>query len=51
MPFYLTLIDKTKECMRKIDKNKLAYKYFPMVGSASYLLLSTEFTTPSLFSK
>ena len=51
MSIYTNLVNKTKLAWNKINKEKIAYKYVPAIGGVSYLLLSTQFTTPYLFSK
>ncbi len=51
MSFYTNLVEKTKLAWNRISKENIAFKYAPSIGGVSYLLLSTEFTTPDLFSK
>lgn len=51
MSFYNNISENTKKFLKNLSKEKIVYKHLPAIGSASYLLLSTEFMTPNLFSK
>lgn len=52
---YLQLINqKTREFLNKIqnvDKDKLINRVIPVVTNTSFVLHSTKFLTPTLFSK
>jgi hypothetical protein len=51
MSFYNNISENTNKFLKNLSKEKIVYKHLPAIGSASYLLLSTEFMTPNLFSK
>ena len=51
MSFFNNLIDKSKIYLKNVDQNRLVNRDIPIFGGVSYLLLSTEFTTPNIFSK